>query len=223
MHYKRFYRLIASPTVRIMALSMLLLAFSTPLAVHAACTSATYDAGVTLVWTCTGAVSGTITGLGHDDDFNFDDTVTGSLIIDAGGITNPGEYDGLNFFSVTKNITVDLSNQTGYQTVFTGLQIWFQNFTQASILSGSGDDSLTGTSGKDVLQGNDGDDVLDGRDGNDIVQGGNGNDILKGVMGMTSFRAAMAKTFCSAAKAKTSFRAARMKTPSSLPPAITSP
>jgi hypothetical protein len=165
------------PTIaRLTGVTAVLLALVTPGLVSAGCVSATYDGGITFAWTCTGAVTGTITGLSHDDDFNFDDTVTGDLIIEGGGVTDAGEYDGLYFSASTQNLNIDLSNQTGYQTIYAGLQIWFKAFTNISFLGGSGHDTFTGTSVEDLISGGGGNDSLYGGGGNDSIIGGDGND-----------------------------------------------
>ncbi len=49
-----------------------------------------------------------------------------------------------------------------------------------SIVSGDGDDSLTGTKYSDVLYGGSDDDLLNGAENNDYLNGGKGNDILDG-------------------------------------------
>lgn len=48
------------------------------------------------------------------------------------------------------------------------------------ILSGYGDDSLSGLGGDDYLDGGDGDDVIDGGEGNDEIWGGGGADAMTG-------------------------------------------
>jgi Ca2+-binding RTX toxin-like protein len=65
-----------------------------------------------------------------------------------------------------------------------------------NVISGSGDDVITGLggddrlfgkSGDDILDGGDGDDFLNGDHGNDVLIGGNGNDVLLGRRGEDLF------------------------------------
>jgi hypothetical protein len=54
---------------------------------------------------------------------------------------------------------------------------------QATLIAGSGDDSLLGGKGNDVLSGEDGNDTLDGGAGADSLDGGDGHDLLWGNAG----------------------------------------
>jgi Ca2+-binding RTX toxin-like protein len=53
----------------------------------------------------------------------------------------------------------------------------------ASLLGGSGNDTVTGGSANDTLAGGGGDDTLLGKGGDDLLAGGSGNDILTGGVG----------------------------------------
>lgn len=58
-----------------------------------------------------------------------------------------------------------------------------------NIVTGSGDDSVTGDSNDNLIDGGDGNDTLLGGDGNDTLLGGSGNDSLSGGIGDDSIEA----------------------------------
>ncbi|MDB6177079.1 calcium-binding protein, partial [Paracoccus sp. Z330] len=81
--------------------------------------------------------------------------------------------DWLNTTSFSGNYNV---NMTTGVTNYAG-----ESFTQfENLLSGSGNDTLTGTSGANRIYGGGGNDRIDGLGGNDYINGGAGNDHLTG-------------------------------------------
>jgi hypothetical protein len=129
-------------------------------------------------YVCSGSVgTATVDALSAgNSSFTFLDGTTGQITL----IANPSVLQTIDFTQSLTGISVNLSNQAGYQTVYTGLEIWLQNFTD-TVLSGSqANDSLTGSAGDDVIYGRDGTDLIKAGDGNDYVYGGNGDDRLIG-------------------------------------------
>jgi len=57
-----------------------------------------------------------------------------------------------------------------------------------TLLSGNGDDSLAGGAGDDSIDAGDGEDFVQGEDGNDSIQGGDGSDTIDGGLGDDSLR-----------------------------------
>ena len=87
--------------------------------------------------------------------------------------------DTLNTTAFTGDYVVNLA--TGL-TNFAGES--FVNME--NLISGSGDDSLTGTAGANLINGGSGNDSITGDDGDDTLTGGEGNDTLKGGPGSDS-------------------------------------
>lgn len=84
-------------------------------------------------------------------------------------------HDTLDASGTRKTITVNLA--AGFAT---GEEIGHDTLDSIeAVISGAGDDVLTGDDGCNTLIGNDGDDVLTGGDGDDIVSGGAGNDTIR--------------------------------------------
>ncbi len=112
---------------------------------------------------------------------------------DAGGST-------ASYSATVTDTTVDLG-ATGGLTSFTNigsLDLWFDtsgnntvdasaNSIGVSVLTGSGEDMLTGGTGSDYLDGAGGNDTLNGGDGDDIIVGGQGSDTLTGGAGLDVF------------------------------------
>jgi hypothetical protein len=164
---------------RVVGFIAVVLALASHGLVQADCTSTSSDGGITLFWTCSGTINDvTIAGTANNDIFRLEQGSQGRLTIQANGSTMG--YDEINFFFEPKNLTINLSNQSSFQTVYAGLEIWFQGFVRASIVGGNGDDILTGTDGDDSIQGTSGKDIIDGGAGNDSIQGGAHEDILYG-------------------------------------------
>ena len=83
--------------------------------------------------------------------------------------------------------TVDTRSYSGYYnfnmaTGDTGYAESFVNFE--NVITGVGNDNITGTSGDNVITTNEGQDTLNGMDGNDTLNGGGDNDILLGGNGV---------------------------------------
>ena len=100
----------------------------------------------------------------------------------------------LSKFNATQSISLDLSNNYAWQTVTPGVLTLFISSSTGieNVLTGAGDDTVTGNSrdnlivtdgGNDVIYGGDGNDSLFGGDGNDVIHGGAGNDMLYGDYG----------------------------------------
>jgi Ca2+-binding RTX toxin-like protein len=120
----------------------------------------------------------TIDGGAGADTYIFTDGASG--YVDITGDSS----DTLNFSGVTSGVTIDLSN-SGYQNVYGGL--WLQITNIINVITGNGNDVVTGTSGADNIQtgggmdtvyGGDGDDTINSGAGADTVFGGLGNDII---------------------------------------------
>ena len=97
----------------------------------------------------------------------------------------------LSKFNATQSVSLDLSNNYAWQTVTPGVLTLFISSSTGieNVLTGAGDDTVTGNSrdnlivtdgGNDVIYGGDGNDSLFGGDGNDVIHGGAGNDMLYG-------------------------------------------
>lgn len=120
-----------------------------------------------------------VAGDGDDTIFGGADNDTligwsGADAMDGGAGTDTATYAYL-----TTDIVVDMtdaSNSTGHAAgdTFTDIE---------NILTGSGNDTLTGDGFDNYLNGRDGDDTIDGGSGNDTVVGEAGNDILSGGAG----------------------------------------
>ena len=118
----------------------------------------------------------TSSGAGIYNGEGGDDTIrAGSGLLET---LNGG--DGIDLLDTTHwggDYVIDLvSGDTNY-----GAES-FINFE--NVITGSGNDSITGTSGANVLQGGLGNDSIDGGSGNDDILGGAGNDILGGGNGV---------------------------------------
>ncbi len=99
-------------------------------------------------------------------------------IIDDGGI------DTLNFsrtahdqkITLQSGVFSNVGNHIGNMAIAEGTVI-------ENLVSGGGNDRLTGNIGANVISGGAGNDIIDGLDGNDILKGGDGNDTLIGSKG----------------------------------------
>ncbi|MEP2530005.1 M10 family metallopeptidase C-terminal domain-containing protein, partial [Shimia sp.] len=139
--------------------------------------------------TISGYGGGSVTGIEHYRDGSGGNTIIWTSIsngtVDAGGgndTVHSGNYssetlnggagiDTLNTSAFGGNYVVNLA--TGL-TNFTGES--FINFE--NLISGDGDDLLTGTSGNNSIEGGLGDDTIDGGNGTDTLRGDGGNDLL---------------------------------------------
>jgi hypothetical protein len=132
------------------------------LASQSAFSQCAYAAGV---FSCSGNVGNVILlGDAADNTFTFADGTTGTITINSGGQVT---RDRIVFTGWTAPVTLDATNQAGFQPVAPGLQIWLQGFAAIHIVGGSQGDTLTGTGGDDVIDGGPGADIIDGAGGND--------------------------------------------------------
>jgi hypothetical protein len=133
-------------------------------------------------YTCSGDITGaTIVGTTGNDVFVFLDGTFGTGVQIASG--GQALRDRINFSASTTAITLDLASPAalaGPQTVYAGLQIWFQGFVNTHIDGSQANDVITGSSGHDIINGGAGDDLLNGDAGVDNIDGQDGNDILNG-------------------------------------------
>jgi serralysin len=107
---------------------------------------------------------------GNGNDYIFAVLGTPETINGGAGV------DTLDTTAFTGDYVVNLA--TGL-TNFAG-----ESFTNMeNLISGSGDDNLTGTGGANTINGGDGDDVINGGGGSDTSLGGNGNDYIFAVLG----------------------------------------
>jgi Ca2+-binding RTX toxin-like protein len=98
-----------------------------------------------------------------------------------------GEYGLSPFFTgdiidlsgITTDVTVVI-NEDGSMTI-TGATVVVLGFE--GIITGSGNDTLTGNSGSNLLGGGAGNDTISGLGGNDVLLGGDGDDTLLGGLG----------------------------------------
>jgi Ca2+-binding RTX toxin-like protein len=140
----------------------------------------------------------TIFGNGGDDTIDSgegDDTVDGGdgddvfVITDTGeGIDNDeiiggegDEDDGgdvIDLSDIDDDLTVDITDpEEGTITDGTDTTT-FEEIEQ--VVTGSGDDTITGSDGDDNVDGGDGDDSIDGDDGDDTLDGGDGENTIDG-------------------------------------------
>jgi Ca2+-binding RTX toxin-like protein len=130
-----------------------------------------------------------LTGGTGDDTYVFD-----PLLGDDGDLGSDTIYEAANAgsdtldfsnFAEDQPVTIDLGN-TSAQTVSSGvltLTLATYNTGIENVLSGAGDDSITGNSRANILDGGDGDDILIGNDGDDRLYGESGEDQLQGNAG----------------------------------------
>ncbi len=86
----------------------------------------------------------------------------------------------------TDTLVATLANFDYVIDLTTGLtQLAFERFINfENLISGSGNDFLTGTKGANDIQGGDGNDTINGVEGNDSSYGGNGDDYIFAVKGI---------------------------------------
>ena len=95
-----------------------------------------------------------------------------------------GGTDTLRFGTLTTDVTLNLDTNV-VQTVHTNRTLKLNSsVTFENIISGSGNDTLTGNRLDNTLTGNAGNDILIGGSGNDRLLGGVGRDILIGGLGV---------------------------------------
>ena len=88
--------------------------------------------------------------------------------------------------SATNTFTIDSRQQVqGDQTVVDASAVSARGIT---VLSGAGNDDLSGGTQSDFLSGGDGDDTISGGAGDDLIEGGLGQDVLTGNAGVDTFR-----------------------------------
>ena len=141
---------------------------------YAASTAAvTVNLNLTTAQVSTGDASGdilsgieNIVGTAYSDTLTGDanaNTFVGSLgsdIVDGGA-----GIDTIDYSAATSAITVDLTNTTGYQTVYSTARVWIANV-----------ENIKGSAYNDTLTGDANDNSIEGGAGNDIISGGAGND-----------------------------------------------
>lgn len=118
-----------------------------------------------------GAGNDTLAGAGGDDTYVFATGFGTDTITDASGSNTLdfSAFDSANAVSINLASTVSLTqgaNSVGWT---------LGDITH--ILSGSGNDNVTGTSGGNTLSAGSGNDTLEGGAGNDALTGGDGNDV----------------------------------------------
>ena len=122
--------------------------------------------------------------------YNFDQPPLGGTL---GNVyiqedTTANDSDTLDFSSFTSDLTVDLTG--GVATTDSDGQLSLTLASNAgdtgieNVITGSGDDTITGNSRDNTLNSGDGNDTLSGGDGNDTLEGGAGNDALYGGPGI---------------------------------------
>ena len=166
-----------------------------------------------------GAGNDTLTGGAGDDIL---DGGAGDDILDGGAGTDIATFD---YRSSTSNLTLDATDTTRwkqnadgtwasgtgagyeYQRLVAGDAItYFKNIEKFLLVSGAGDDTLTGGAGDDTLIVFAGDSTLTGGDGNDELIGGYGDDMLNGGAGNDKlFDSAGTDTFDGGADDDTAF------------------
>ena len=112
-----------------------------------------------------GAGNDTLNGQGGDDTLAGD---AGADVLDGGGQTDTVRYDVLN--SVT--VTLDGSANDGRSGEKDNVR------DVETVITGAGNDRITGSSGDETLEGGAGADVITGGAGTDSARGGAGNDLI---------------------------------------------
>ncbi len=127
-----------------------------------------------------GAGNDTLIGGLGDDTLNGDagndtfvSTSTDGADVMAGGIGT----DTVDYSARTASVTVTLDDQDDDGGVNEDDQV---NDDIENILTGDGDDVITGSDSNNVINSGAGADTIDGAGGNDTISGGNGNDTVDG-------------------------------------------
>ncbi len=139
-----------------------------------------------ITWTDSAAVEGVISGSGDDtitgdagnnilDGGTGDDSLSGGAgddtyvvngMFGTDTIAETSGLDTLDLSSFTQDIILDLGTATEYDDG-AGNEISWSSGDLEGLLTGSGNDTITGTSGNNILGGGMGDDILNGGDGDD--------------------------------------------------------
>jgi Ca2+-binding RTX toxin-like protein len=128
-----------------------------------------------------GSAGDTLIGQGGHDELyggDGDDTIDGrggGDILDGG----PGS-NTVSYASAASPVNVDLGAGTGASPAVDTLR----NFR--GVITGAGNDIVTGTSADEVFSLGAGNDQLDAGPGNDVIDGGAGSDLLRGGLGSDS-------------------------------------
>ncbi len=126
-----------------------------------------------------------ISGLGGNDTLrggDGNDTLRGGAGNDS--IDGGAGFDILDLSDATDRLTFTLRNNSSTPGTVSGVGIDIDTYTFIEgVISGSGDDSITGSIGADLLAGGAGNDTLLGGAGNDTLRGGGGNDSIDGGAG----------------------------------------
>lgn len=113
--------------------------------------------------TITGGAGNDITDGGSGNDtFRFANGMGTDIVTDSAGI------DTLDFGSFTTDMTISLANTTFTESAGNSVT-WTANVIE-NLITGSGNDSLTGNSGANLLNGGAGNDILSGGLGDDVYQ-----------------------------------------------------
>ena len=108
---------------------------------------------------------------------------SGDFSIGVGGVVTFDGGAGADGFAaylstISASISFVLDQAAGSTSTFVGQGSTVKNVERVTILTGSGNDSLTGGALNDVLNGGNGNDVIDGGAGGDTLTGGGGLDTL---------------------------------------------
>ncbi|KAB2350017.1 calcium-binding protein [Actinomadura rudentiformis] len=153
------------------ALAIIVAGLATAIPANAASTTSVHVSGNTLF------IVGTSAGETVNIGFQFG----GRLTVDSDSGISPGagcSSLGANVVSCSTNVQFIDAGMIGGNDTFTN-----NTSLQASVLGGSGIDTLNGGSRRDGLNGNGGDDILNGNGGDDILNGSSGVDIANGASG----------------------------------------
>ena len=128
------------------------------------------------------AASGTVVGTVAVSDPDAGDTLTYSLLDDAGGRFAIDPTTGVITVADGSLLDYETADQHDIvvQVIDAGGLTDTETFSISVEFDNSGDDALTGEGGDDVMNGGPGNDQIWGQDGNDHLIGGSGNDTLMG-------------------------------------------
>jgi Ca2+-binding RTX toxin-like protein len=128
------------------------------------------------------AANATVVGTVAVSDPDAGDTLTYSLLDDAGGRFAIDPTTGVITVADGSLLDYETADQHGIvvQVTDAGGLTDTETFSISVEFDNSGDDALTGEGGDDVMDGGPGNDQIWGQDGNDHLIGGSGNDTLMG-------------------------------------------
>lgn len=128
------------------------------------------------------AANGTVVGTVAVSDPDAGDTLTYSLVDDAGGRFAIDPTTGVITVADGSLLDYETADQHDIvvQVIDAGGLTDTETFSISVEFDNSGDDALTGDGGDNVMDGGSGNDQVWGQDGNDHLIGGSGNDTLMG-------------------------------------------